>query len=200
MLTIVAQSGRPGALKGALKMNRKQSEKKRPSVLRRVAVGLSAVAAVGGAALAVGVSTASAEPYYSTMVPSSDWLDVAVSGGSTAPGAPIIQWWADGGAEQQWHIPNDGTMGEIINQNSNMCITTDGVAGDQLYQEPCTNASDQMWVASSVLDGPQNYYNPQSGLVMDVYGYDMWAGGSIDAWYSNGAPNQNFWSTIGYYQ
>ena len=49
---------------------------------------------------------------YSTLVPASDWLNIAVSGGSTSPGAPIIQWWADGGAEQKWLLPSTYTSGQ----------------------------------------------------------------------------------------
>ena len=151
--------------------------------------------------------TASAAPIqdyssYSTLVPASSWLDVAVSGGSTSAGAPIIQWWADGGAEQQWQLPMAYTTGEIINQNSGMCITTDGVAGDQLYQEPCAGTAfgsgptspGQQWQANYIIGGPTTFVNPASGLVLDVSGYSLWGGGAIDAWYPNGQLNQTFWS------
>jgi hypothetical protein len=172
----------------------------RRSLARRSVMSIGAFAALGSIFLTSGAGSASATdlPYWSTLVPSSDWLNVAVSGGSTSPGAPIIQWWADGGNEQQWHIPTDGTIGPIVNENSDMCVTTDGNAGDTLFQEPCSDAWNQQWLASIVVDGPQVYTNPGSGLVMDVSGYDLWAGGNIDAWYPNGDPNQYFWSSTGW--
>jgi Ricin-type beta-trefoil lectin domain-like len=58
------------------------------------------------------------------MVASSDWLNLAVADASTEPGAPIIQWWATGGAEQRWNVPANKTDGPIINEHSGMCITT----------------------------------------------------------------------------
>jgi hypothetical protein len=82
-----------------------------------------------------------------------------VSGGSTSAGAPIIQWWADSGAEQEWLLPRKYRNGEIYNQNSGMCITTDGVAGDQLYQDYCSNSENQRWYAEYQLDGPTVYVN-----------------------------------------
>jgi hypothetical protein len=134
------------------------------------------------------------------LVPASDWLNIAVSGGSTSPGAPIIQWWADGGTEQEWLLPSTYTTGQIINENSGMCITTDGVAGDQLTQEPCDGTPNQQWFAAYQQAGPTMFENLALNLVMDVSGYDMLAGGAIDAWYANGAPNQYFWSsTEGYW-
>jgi hypothetical protein len=174
---------------------------KRNMNFRRVVATLVAATAGGTGLLAATAGTAHAatSSQYSTLVPSSDWLNVAVAGGSTAPGAPIIQWWATGGAEQEWALPTSYTTGEIINQNSGMCVTTDGVAGDQLYQEPCSNgAASQQWYAAHNTDGPTLFQNPATGLVMDVSGYDMWAGGQIDAWYPNGQANQYFWNSTDY--
>jgi hypothetical protein len=180
---------------------------------RRGILGLGFTAAVAGSLLtATGTASASTvndysaslQDYssYSTLVAASSWLDVAVSGGSTAAGAPIIQWWADGGAEQQWRLPLAYRTGEIINENSGMCITTDGVAGDQLFQEPCAGSTFgsgptsgyQQWQADYTEYGPTTFVNPASGLVLDVSGYSLWGGGAIDAWYPNGQLNQTFWS------
>src|ERR1700733_8306247 len=137
--------------------------------LRRKALGFLALGAVSaGGFLASGMSAAQAEqsPGYTTLVPASSWLDIAVSGGSTMIGAPIIQWWADGGAEQQWSIPDSYATGDIINENSGMCITTDGVAGDGLFQEPCSQQpgvgwyNNQQWHANYQYLGPTVYTNP----------------------------------------
>jgi len=125
-----------------------------------------------------------------------------VSGGSTEPGAPVIDWWANGGANQAWifqsslyYAPNTY---EIVNQNSGQCLTTDGVAGDQLYQWPCTPWShNQVWVSDirGFSDGQGHAIsNPAFGLVVDVYGNTSWPGAAIDAWYPNGGQNQYFQS------
>jgi len=181
---------------------------------RKGILGLGFTAVVAGSALtATGTASASTlndysaslRDYssYSTLVAGSSWLDVAVSGGSTSAGAPIIQWWADGGAEQQWRLPLAYQTGEIINENSGMCITTDGVPGDQLYQEPCAGSAfgsgptsaNQQWQADYTEYGPTTFVNPATGLVLDVSGYSLWGGGAIDAWYPNGQLNQTFWSS-----
>lgn len=175
--------------------------KRRARIRRGVAALVAATAGGTGLLLATATAAHAAEiSQYSTLVPASDWLNVAVSGGSTSAGVPIIQWWADSGAEQEWQLPAAYTSGEIINQNSGMCITTDGVAGDQLYQEPCNGSASEQWYAAYNFAGPTVFQNPATGLVMDVSGYDMWAGGAIDAWYQNNQANQSFWSaTEGWY-
>lgn len=33
----------------------------------------------------------------------------------------------------------------ITNKNSGQCLTTDGVAGDAVYQFPCVGAPQQLW-------------------------------------------------------
>ena len=165
----------------------------------RISRGAALVAAsAGGTGLLLATAAnahAQETTQYSTLVPASDWLNIAVSGGSTSPGAPIIQWWADGRGEQKWLLPSTNTTGQIINENSGMCITTDGVAGDQLAQEPCNGTGNQQWFAAYQQAGPTMFENAAYNLVMDVSGYDMWAGGAIDAWYANGDANQYFWSS-----
>jgi hypothetical protein len=174
-------------------------------IRRGVAAAVAATAGGAGLVLATPTSAHADEvSSYSTLVPASDWLNIAVSGGSTSPGAPIIQWWADGGAEQEWLLPISYEEGPIINENSQMCITTDGVPGDTLTQEPCDGSANQNWMAWYGGDGPTMFENMTYGLVMDVYGYNMWAGGVIDGWYPSEGPfsgwpppgNQAFWSSV----
>jgi hypothetical protein len=168
----------------------------------RKTLGMLAIAAMSaGGVLGLGATAANAEQLtgYTTVVSASSWLNVAVSEGSTAIGAPIIQWYADSGAEQEWSVPAFESSGQIINENSGMCVTTDGVAGDQLFQEPCSPAGEgwynnQQWYNNSNYLGPSVFENPESGLVMDVYGYSFSPGGAIDAWYPNSDLNQYFWN------
>ncbi len=119
-----------------------------------------------------------------------------VSGGSTQPGAPVIDWFANGGANQEWTFYSYGGNNtyEIVNVNSGMCLTTDGVAGDQVFQMPCNGSSTQQW-ATGLNPSSVNAYtirNIYSNLYLDVSGGSSWWGASIDTWPYNGGSNQYF--------
>jgi hypothetical protein len=157
----------------------------------RAVAGLVLAASAGTVGLMATTATAAhADPLaFHPIISNSSWLDVAVRNGSSAPGTDIIQWWSDNGSEQQWAIMGN----QIVNENSRMCLTTDGVAGDALTQEPCSSDPHQVWWPSYVWwAGGNNLYNPASGLDMDVAGNSYWGGAEIDAWYPNGQLNQVF--------
>lgn len=151
---------------------------------RLSAVGAAlAVPALVGAALA---GPAMASTSFTTHVTPNNTLGLLldVSGGSTSPGAPVIDWYANGGANQDWLFLPDGgdNTYEIVNVNSNMCLTTDGVAGDQVTQMPCAGSQIQQWQTSL---NPGSVYaytikNVYSGLYLDVNGDSPWPGASID--------------------
>ena len=130
-----------------------------------------------------------------------DGMNVAVPGGSGAVGTRIIQWYNNGGAEQKWYFDavydsSSGFEGYLIrNENSGLCLSTDGVAGDRMTQEPCNPQLLPEWfdIVSSGTDN--QFYNRQTGLYMDVSGFSYAAGANIDLWYSNGGDNQWFWIT-----
>jgi hypothetical protein len=120
-----------------------------------------------------------------------------VSGGSTAPGAPVIDWFANGGANQEWTFSPIGGSNtyEIINVNSGLCLTTDGVAGDQVYQLSCSGSQIQQWRTSLTPGSAGVAYtirNVYSGLYLDVNGDSPWPGASIDTWPYTGGSNQFF--------
>jgi Ricin-type beta-trefoil lectin domain-like len=74
-----------------------------------------------------------------------------------------------------------------------MCLTTDGVAGDQVYQFWCEGASTQLWYTSLTPGGGEATIESEySGLYLDVYGDSPWEGTIIDTWYYNGGYNQYF--------
>jgi hypothetical protein len=108
----------------------------------------------------------------------------------------VIDWYSNGGANQDWlFVPeaNSNTTYEIVNVNSNMCLTTDGVAGDQVYQDYCTNSTNQQWGTALTQGNPTDYWHIQSvysGLYLDVSGDSPWPGASIDTWYDNGGDNR----------
>lgn len=172
----------------------------RGPVARLAAVAVLGTAIVGTAAGAAQADTGWAVswsgPYLITA--SYDLLNVAVSGGSTSGGAPIIQWPADAGAEQVWEFGTttydgvyEGTF--IVNANSGLCINSDGAAGDQLDQEICYYGNgNELFNIHGSLGSYDSFSNVGSGLYLDVNGYSWNEGAAIDTWYENNQPNQTF--------
>jgi hypothetical protein len=127
-----------------------------------------------------------------------DAQNVAVAGGSSTPGTRIVQWPADGGGEQEWRfgnvIDNGNDIGTLLqNGLTGMCITTDGNAGDTVYEEECeATAASQLFDVQGSLGSYDSIYNISSGLYLDVSGYSGNEGANIDTWYWNGQGNQSF--------
>ena len=161
----------------------------------------AATAAIAGATTLGAAGAAEASTYqfnniYLGAASSGGSLMLDVSGGSTAPGAPVIQWWLNGGSNQKWNVNvlPDGNS-QIINVKSGQCLTTDMVAGHGLYQFPCVSAPGQEWNIHGLTTNDfigRAISNPASGLVVDIYRYSRAAGATVDGWYSNGADNQRF--------
>jgi len=176
-------------------MKIKLPARRRAARLSALLAGLAVPALVGGAALA---GPASASTGFTTHITPANtfYLLLDVSGGSTQPGAPVIDWWADGGANQEWTFSPDGGANtyEIINVNSGQCLTTDGVAGDQLYQLPCSGSQIQQWRTGLSLSdqNTSTIENVYSGLYVDVSGNSPWPGAAIDTWPYDGGENQYF--------
>jgi Ricin-type beta-trefoil lectin domain-like len=124
------------------------------------------------------------------------YLVLDVSGASTQPGAPVIDWWINDGANQSSEfVPYGGNRTyEIINDNSGQCLTTDGVAGDQLYQFPRVGRRQQLWetLLTAGAGGSYNIASAYGGLYVDVSGDSAWPGAAVDTWYGNGGHNQYF--------
>jgi hypothetical protein len=167
--------------------------------LRAAAAMTAVLLAAGGAALA-GAGAASADVNsWQQLIAVSSLYNLDVNGASTSAYAPIDVWYNTGGANQQFSYPDqNGQVAQIINENSGMCITTDGVAGDGLFQLPCQNAGNQQWEAETWTawwnpgKTMVTFLNPWSGLVMDIYDDSYSPGATVDAWYPNGGLNQSF--------
>jgi hypothetical protein len=165
--------------------------------------GTAAVAATSSVGLlAVGGGVAHAQSSNDeTIISNLSWLNLGIRGGSTSAGTDAIQWWADGGGEQQWNAYHyAGLAGTYYqNINSGLCLTTDGVAGDPLTQQPCSYYNPyQRWVSSfQWFYAGYTLYNPATGLNMDVQGASYWGGAEIDAWYPNNQVNQVFSTPTG---
>lgn len=175
---------------------------RRGSRIGRMIGAAAAAAAIAGATALAAAGTAQASTYqfnnvYLAPASSAGSLMLDVSGGSTTPGAPVIQWWLNGGSNQKWNINvlADGNS-QIINGKSGQCLTTDMVAGHGLYQFPCVSGSpNQEWNIHGLTTN--DFYvrpitNPASGLSIDIYRSSRAAGATVDAWYDNGGDNQHF--------
>jgi hypothetical protein len=175
---------------------------------RRVKRALAATAALTAALpVLAGVTAgpASASSYsamnvYLSPDSTASTMFVDVSGASQSWGAQVIQWSLNGGANQKWNIQNlaDGNK-EFVNANSGQCLTTDGVAGDGVYQFPCVGAQSQEWSTNLVVGNFHNYAikSASSGLYLDVSGDSSNQGAVIDTWYRNGGGNQYFFGYQG---
>ena len=123
-----------------------------------------------------------------------------VSGGSTANGAPVLQWTWNGGHNQQWYLlPTDSGFAEVVNRNSGECLAAPGYgAGQQLIQVSCTGDPGQQWYlgiypGQSITGQTKAIWNRATGLYADVSGASTSAGAAIDQWYYNGNWNQQWY-------
>jgi Ricin-type beta-trefoil lectin domain-like len=173
---------------------------RRGRLLRRLAA--LAVTATAGAAFLV-PGAAQAQELQSVAITtdvSGDYLVLDVEGGSTRPGAGVIQWYGHFGANQRWNFVEMANGHQrIVNQKSGMCLTTDGVAGHRLFQWYCNGDAGQEWRGSipnkfspNIVDTGYRLINPVSGLAVDIAGGNAWAGARAIGWYPNGGANQSF--------
>jgi hypothetical protein len=157
-------------------------------------VGIGALIALGSATWATPASAASG-PSYHPLISSSSWLNLGVREGSTSSGTDIIQWWADGQADQPWHYAfGSSNTVRLSNQGSGMCLTTDGVPGNPVFQQTCDPANArQAWRWSYIwFYAGYTLYNAATGLNLDVQNNSYWGGAEIDVWYPNDQVNQVF--------
>ncbi len=119
------------------------------------------------------------------------------SGASTATGGKIIQWQANGGANQQWRLTKlDGNVFTLVNVNSGLCLTVPGqstAAGAQLEQWTCDGGPGQQWAADLVgsLNGSDYMLvNMNSGLQIGVAGSSTGSGAQVQQLDRSGATSQ----------
>jgi Ricin-type beta-trefoil lectin domain-like len=151
---------------------------------------LAAIAAA--ASLALIPASASAQTLYDVALnthPSEYSMVLDVANASRAVGAPVIQWYSNGGANQRWDlVPDHNGYEHIVNVNSQLCLATNGAAGNWITQWPCSDSTQEDWTG-----GPAKYgsisqgdlHNPASGLYLNVNGGSSVAGAHLIAWYKN---------------
>jgi Ricin-type beta-trefoil lectin domain-like len=174
--------------------------------LKRIATVAALALATALTPLAFVAPAHASLPGYQPLASALSGHQLDVSGGSTSAFAPVIVWWGHGQSNQQWNFPStDGQTGYIINENSGMCLTTDQVAGDQLYQYPCGGAAAplQLWLVHTYpVPTPVGTFvygwftNPASGLVVDLSQSSYAVGAAVVGWYGTGGLNQS-WALSG---
>jgi hypothetical protein len=170
----------------------------RPGTPRtRLALSAAVIALASAGAVVGGSAAAQADSSFTIHITPNNTglLLLDVNGASTSPGTGVIDWYANGGANQSWTFESLGSSTyELVNGNSGQCLTTDMVAGDQVVQMPCNGGLGQRWY-TGLTPGSTSAWtieNPYSGLYLDVNSDSPWAGTSIDVWYYNGGANQFF--------
>ncbi len=121
-------------------------------------------------------------------------MDLAVSGGSTASGAGIVQQSADNALDQEWQLVpvGDGTY-QVVNRTSRLQLTApSSTQGAQLIQKADDNAADSRWRLTSSGSGSYTLAATSDGMLADVSGASTTAGAPVIQWPSNGGANQHW--------
>ncbi|MDH6121767.1 hypothetical protein ABH930_002954 [Kitasatospora sp. GAS204A] len=109
------------------------------------------------------------------------------SGAGTADGNQIILWHCDGGANQNWTLPGDGTIRTL-----GKCLDAGGggtAAGTYADLYTCDGQARQQWTG-----GNGTLVNPVSGLCLDVFGGSSSDGTRIDLWTCGSAQANQRWT------
>ena len=108
-----------------------------------------------------------------------------VGGWATNNGAGVDQWDCTGGANQQWFW--DGKS--IRNRNSGKCLEVGGWAtnnGAGVDQWDCTGGANQQWDQEVLESGNGScasiFWNVNSQLVLEVFGWSTANGARVDQW------------------
>jgi hypothetical protein len=121
-----------------------------------------------------------------------------VSGVSLAPGAAVIQWPANGGANQRWTlVPLGGDVYRIVAVHSGLVLDVANEStspGALIIQWPWHGGTNQQWRVVQ-LPGSDRYQitSVKSGHVLDVEGESTADGARIIQWPWHGGANQQ-WS------
>ena len=118
-----------------------------------------------------------------------DGLRLDDPGASKAPGTQMIQWTADGGANQRWTFNYNGAgYYTITNASSGLVLDDPGASakpGVKLEQWPANGGANQLW-SLTPLDGGYVIQNKASGLVIDDTAHSTAIGNPMQLYTSSG--------------
>ena len=117
-----------------------------------------------------------------------------INGASTAPGALLIQWSANGGLNQQFDfLDSGGGFFRIRSRLSGLVLQVAGSGtGADVSQQPDSNNASQQWRVVDQGGGVVSLVNRQSNLAMDVWQASTADGARISQWTVTGNTNQRF--------
>jgi hypothetical protein len=120
---------------------------------------------------------------------------MAISGGSTAGGALVVQSAATGATSQQWTLqPVSGNVFTLHNAASGLCLDVPGnstASGVQLDQWSCNGGANQQWAFDAAGSG-YVVVSLNSGQTAEVKGQSRSQGATVDQWPGNGGSNQTW--------
>jgi hypothetical protein len=122
---------------------------------------------------------------------------VDVNGGSTAVLAPVIQYYGNGGNNQQWQLKaTTGDYYQLLNRNSGLALDVAGSStapAANVVQNTVGNGASQQWQLTPNSDGYFKITNRNSSpQVLDVNGSSTAAAAGIIQYTANGANNQQW--------
>ncbi len=123
-------------------------------------------------------------------------LVMDVTSASTAKGATVEQYTANGGSNQEWKLTylNNG-MYQLVSVNSGLCLDLVGQSlksGATLDQYTCNGGANQQFTFSATSDGNYTMVVSQSGLAVEVPGSSTSSGKVLDQWPMNQGKNQEW--------
>jgi endoglucanase len=123
-------------------------------------------------------------------------LALDVNGSSTLSGAGVLQWYQNGGNNQQWIITDTGSgYYKITNRNSSLALdinTASTADGAGVIQQQLSGGNSQQWQLDAIKTGIYKVTNRISTKVLDVNGAATTAGASIIQWPLNNDANQQW--------
>ncbi|RKG79326.1 hypothetical protein D7W82_31025 [Corallococcus sp. CA049B] len=119
-----------------------------------------------------------------------------IEGGSTANGAPVIQWGYHGAENQQFSLDRlaDGTY-RFVARHSGLVLDVAGGStanGARLLQWPWHGGDNQRFLVEPQGDGRVRVVAKHSGLVLDITGGSAADGVPLIQWPWHGGDNQRF--------
>jgi endo-1,4-beta-xylanase len=117
-----------------------------------------------------------------------------ISGASTAAGATLVQWTANGGANQRFDFLSSGDgYYRVRARHSGLVLQVAGTAaGADITQRPDANSAAQQWRVVDQGGGAVSLVNRLSGLAMDVWEASTADGARVSQWTATGSANQRF--------
>ncbi|MEU8526854.1 MULTISPECIES: RICIN domain-containing protein [Streptomyces] len=156
---------------------------------RAMTLAAASLAMVGGSL--VTAPTASAASFSGRFINVA--TDLCMDGsGNAGPGAAVIQWGCNGGANQRWYASTDSRGRQTIrNAASGLCLDRhdDTRMGATLILWYCNDKWNQVFSFDPSW-GPDDIRNDPSGHVIDVPGGTGVWGTQLIMWENNGGSNQ----------